>query len=59
MLSRALQRPIEVYMLTPEATRVQVYGGEMRTKMIRVLFHPCGHYAAMAQVEDGEAAFTR
>eukprot|EP00435_Cladocopium_sp_Y103_P010680 s3990_g2.t1 len=52
MLSKVLQRPIEVYMLTPNLKKVQTYGQEFQTKTIRVLFHGYGHYSALVEVEE-------
>eukprot|EP00434_Breviolum_minutum_P040838 symbB.v1.2.036308.t1/scaffold5097.1/size31002/2 len=52
MLSKVLQRPIEVYMFAPNLKKIQHYGEELKSKPIRVLFHGYGHYSAMVEAED-------
>ena len=53
VLANALQRPIEVYMFTPELTKIETYGEEGRNQEpIRVLFHSYGHYSCLIEAED-------
>lgn len=52
-LAKALQRPIEVYMFTPQLTKIETYGEEERNQEpIRVLFHSYGHYSCLIEAED-------
>ena len=53
MLSRALQRPIEVYMMTPDLQKIETCGEEYNnSQTIRLLFHDYGHYSLMVEAQD-------
>ena len=52
VMAKALQRPIEVYMFTPDLTKIETYGEEERNEPIRVLFHSYGHYSCLIEAED-------